>query len=244
MTAGAHQFDPRSGACALDDVVVQSSSAVSSTDLPRLSKSAVESINDDDADRIDFLRSPLLDGVGNGEDPAPLWSERNPTASRKKRMILEDVLNRKKEIDKNAALASDPPDVVKEKAKKAKAEKKNLLDVLKVDMAAERTFFKWLWTGLQTGAIGTFIFVTFAKESSNVYLISAIGFAWLIAFAIVFFGLWSFSRRRSAMRNETMNEMPVFLLEYSPYIVSIAVGLVIAFAMLYVIVSGDSPRKD
>lgn len=129
------------------------------------------------------------------------------------------------------------------KKKKEKSGQKLVADALKIDMAAERTFFKWLWTGLHTGAIGTFIFVTFDDDASSTARFYVVGFAWTVAFALVLFGLFSYNRRRRALRLGQMDEIPLLARDYGPYIVVSALLAVVLSGFGYALWSGATPRE-
>lgn len=130
------------------------------------------------------------------------------------------------------------------KKKKGKSGQKLVADALKTDMAAERTFFKWLWTGLHTGAIGTFIFVTFDDDKGDPYRLWVVGFAWFVAFALVLFGLYCYNRRRAALRSGALDDLPIYTRDYGPYIVVAAIVLVVGSGFLYALFSGANPRKS
>lgn len=129
------------------------------------------------------------------------------------------------------------------KAKKEKSPQKAVADQLKTDMAAERTFFKWLWTGLHTGAIGSFIFVTFDSDESDPMRLVVVAFAWIVAFLLVLYGLFAYYRRRQALRTGQIDRIPAFTREHSPIIVVVALGLVVGSALLYAAFSGTHPKK-
>lgn len=131
----------------------------------------------------------------------------------------------------------------KKQGKKAKDPQKAVSDQLKIDMASERTFFKWLWTGLHTGAIGTFIFITFDADTEDPMRLVVVTFAWAVAFLLVLYGLFAFYRRRQALRNGNMECVPSFTREHSPVIVVIALGLVIGSALFYAAVTSTRPHK-
>lgn len=133
--------------------------------------------------------------------------------------------------------------VKKDKQKKEKSGQKLVSDALKTDMASERTFFKWLWTGLHTGAIGTFIFVTFDSDKEDPYRLAVVGFAWTIAFGLVLYGLFAYRRRRRALREGRLDLLPEFTREHGPCLVVICLGLVIGSGFLYAIFSGVPPHK-
>jgi uncharacterized membrane protein YidH (DUF202 family) len=142
-----------------------------------------------------------------------------------------------------ASIAPSPPKKGKDKGKKDKSGQKLVADALKTDMAAERTFFKWLWTGLHTGAIGTFIFVTFDSDKEDPYRIAVVTFAWFISLALVLYGLFAYNRRRQALRDGNMDLLPAFTREYGPYIVVVCLVLVVGSGLLYAAFSGVHPHQ-
>lgn len=142
-----------------------------------------------------------------------------------------------------AAESADYAAVKKDKQKKEKSGQKLVSDALKTDMAAERTFFKWLWTGLHTGAIGTFIFITFDSDKDDPYRLAVVAFAWSIAFALVLYGLFAYHRRRRALREGRLDLLPEITREHGPCIVVIALALVLGSSFMYAIFSGVPPHK-
>jgi len=129
------------------------------------------------------------------------------------------------------------------KSKKEKNPQKKVADLLKTDMAAERTFFKWLWTGLHTGAIGSFIFVTFDSDKSDPMRLFVVAFAWIVAFMLVLYGLFAYYRRREALRTGRIECIPNVTREHSPVIVVVALGLVVGAGLLYAAFTNSSPHK-
>jgi uncharacterized membrane protein YidH (DUF202 family) len=148
-------------------------------------------------------------------------------------------------------LQADPNDADTPKTKKKKIKEKDKIksgqkivaDALKTDMAAERTFFKWLWTGLHTGAIGTFIFVTFDNDKRDPYRVAVVAFAWVVAFSLVLYGLYAYNRRRKALREGRIEVIPHATREFGPCIVVIAIGTVVASGLLYAVFSGNPPHN-
>lgn len=135
----------------------------------------------------------------------------------------------------DAAGAAEGEDAAedKDKGKAKKKEQKAVSDALKTDMAAERTFFKWLWTGLHTGAIGSFIFVAFDGDKNDPTRLIVVGFSWVVALALVLYGAFAFYRRRQALRTGDLSVIPTFTREHSPLIVVTALALVIGTALVY-----------
>jgi uncharacterized membrane protein YidH (DUF202 family) len=63
---------------------------------------------------------------------------------------------------------------------------------MKNHMANERTFFKYLFTGLHLGSIGTLVLTYFSANDASKLLLVA--FIWLIAFGFMFWGLAGYYR--------------------------------------------------
>lgn len=122
------------------------------------------------------------------------------------------------------------------KEKKEKESKKNnpqklVSDALKTDMAAERTFFKWMWTGLHTGAIGSFIAVAIdSNDENNKFRIYVIAFSWFVALLLVLYGTFAYYRRRHALRTGDLSQVPRFTREHTPLVVLFALVLVVVVA--------------
>ncbi|KAI0563768.1 hypothetical protein FGB62_34g136 [Gracilaria domingensis] len=128
----------------------------------------------------------------------------------------------------------------KKKKEKEKSPQKQVADLLKTDMAAERTFFKWLWTGLHTGAIGSFIFVTFDVDKEDPLRVVVVGFSWFIALLLVLYGTFAYYRRRHALRTGNIEHVPAFTREHSPLVVVSALLLVVGVTMTYALMQGGS----
>lgn len=57
---------------------------------------------------------------------------------------------------------------------------------------------QWLWTGLQFGALGTFVYVSFVDEGPPLRLMLVVA-CWTIGFAASVYGLLQYHRRRRAL---------------------------------------------
>lgn len=57
---------------------------------------------------------------------------------------------------------------------------------------------QWVWTGLQFGALGTFVFVSFVDEGPPLRLMLVVA-CWVIGFAAAVYGLIQYHRRRRAL---------------------------------------------
>lgn len=132
--------------------------------------------------------------------------------------------------DKDVA---EKKDKEKKGKKKEKSPQKQVADLLKTDMAAERTFFKWLWTGLHTGAIGSFIFVAFDTNKKDPLRLWVVGFAWLVAFCLVLYGTFAYYRRREALRTGDIGRIPNFTREHSPLVVVVSLAVVVGVSLAY-----------
>ncbi|KAA8494143.1 hypothetical protein FVE85_4118 [Porphyridium purpureum] len=89
---------------------------------------------------------------------------------------------------------------------------------LKTNMGNERTFFKWLFTALHVGTSGTWI-LKFFSAPGPLELWLVLG-AWVVAFAIVGYGLAGFYRRRKAIQtgsfeDEAVGPLAIVLLTFS-----------------------------
>lgn len=141
------------------------------------------------------------------------------------------------------AVAKSEKEEKQKKPKKDKSGRKGVSDELKTDMAAERTFFKWLWTGLHTGAIGSFIFITFDSNKEDPMRIVVVGFAWLVAFLLVLYGTYAYYRRRHALRTGNIDVIPSFTREHSPLVVVVALALVVGAALSYALWGGATAKN-
>ncbi|PXF47404.1 hypothetical protein BWQ96_02735 [Gracilariopsis chorda] len=180
-----------------------------------------------------------MNGAGSVESPEmiPLLSdgddEITPMALTSVAVVDSQADVNEKEEKKTGKKESDYGAVEKPKKKKEKSPQKQVADVLKTDMAAERTFFKWLWTGLHTGAIGSFIFVTFDIDKGDPMRVVVVGFSWFIALLLVIYGTFAYYRRRHALRTGNLDHVPSFTREHSPLVVVSALLLVVGVTMTY-----------
>uniref|UniRef100_A0A7S0ZB64 DUF202 domain-containing protein n=1 Tax=Timspurckia oligopyrenoides TaxID=708627 RepID=A0A7S0ZB64_9RHOD len=76
---------------------------------------------------------------------------------------------------------------------------------LKTNMGNERTFFKWMFTGLHVGTSSTWILKFFSEPGRfEVWMILIV---WIIAFCVVAYGLVGYYRRREAIQmGKTVSE--------------------------------------
>lgn len=130
-----------------------------------------------------------------------------------------------------------------EKKLKKKQVKQNQ-DTLKFDMGQERTFFKWLRTGMQVGAIGTFVFIALDHKRGSPLGIATVAFAWLVGFVIVLYGLWSYYARREALRNGSLPAIPEFIRHHAPSFVVLALIAVVSSALAYAAFANKGPQRQ
>lgn len=111
---------------------------------------------------------------------------------------------------------------------------------MKNHMANERTFFKYLFTGLHIGGIGTLVLSFFATADVNkLYLVL---FIWLVAFGFMFWGLYSYYRRKRLMETGHFKETQL-LNPHTPVIITIIFVSVIALVVAYAMISNQYPAK-
>lgn len=133
---------------------------------------------------------------------------------------------------------------VKEAPKKGKSGHKFVSEAVKTDMAAERTFFKWLWAGVHIGAIGTVISVTLGTDNHDPYRQAFVTFAWSVAFGLVLYGLFAYNRRRRALREGRLALLPEVTREWGPYIVVFALALVVGSGLLCATFTNDGQPQS
>lgn len=169
--------------------------------------------------------SVCVHGQDQSEEIVPIDAngDDQPTKKEKKKKKKKNATN----DDEIVVTAYGAMSIADRKASKAVA------DILKTEMATERTFFKWLWTGLHTGAIGSIIFAIFDTDRKDPARLYVIGFSWMVALALVMYGALVFYRRRAALRSGDIEQVPRFTREHSPAIVVIALVSVIGVSMLY-----------
>jgi len=112
---------------------------------------------------------------------------------------------------------------------------------MKNHMANERTFFKYLFTGLHLGSIGTLVLTYFSANDASKLLLVA--FIWLIAFGFMFWGLAGYYRRKHLMETGQFKETQ----HLNPHMPSIVTGLFVAVVILVIGYSAYShqwPNKD
>eukprot|EP00177_Eucheuma_denticulatum_P001326 GFKZ01002406.1.p1 GENE.GFKZ01002406.1~~GFKZ01002406.1.p1 ORF type:complete len:250 (+),score=46.61 GFKZ01002406.1:539-1288(+) len=194
-----------------------------------VSASAGESVNEGVTQRVEGVQLDSVRVVANGDEEA---DEITP--------VVRDVQPNGYGATDSVASAGGGGKKDKGKKDKGKSGEKKVADALKTDMAAERTFFKWLWTGLHTGAIGSFIFVTFDGNKEDPMRLVVVGFSWMVALGLVLYGTFAYYRRRRALRRGSLEEIPEWTREHSPLVVVLALVSVVGVALGYAVLGGDA----
>lgn len=133
-------------------------------------------------------------------------------------------------------------DVVAEK--KLKKHAKMVVDQLKINMANERTFVKWVLTGMQMGAIGTFVLLALTKDKTTAWGVATLTFAWFVGFGIAFYGLVGYYGRRRALMTGDVSQDPGSKNGYFPALVVLGLVAVVFTSLLYVGIAGTRhPHK-
>ncbi len=111
---------------------------------------------------------------------------------------------------------------------------------MKNHMANERTFFKYLFTGLHIGGIGTLVLTFFANEDIHkLYLVIAI---WCIAFGFMGWGLYNYYHRKALMESGHYRETQM-LNPHTPALISGIFIFVIMLVLFYAMWSHQFPGK-
>lgn len=131
----------------------------------------------------------------------------------------------------------------KDLEKKGKKEGKKVADQLKLNMANERTFMKWVVMGMQMGAIGTFVLLALDRDRSTVWGVVTLGFAWAVGFSIAFYGLIGYYGRRRALENGDLKSDPAFGRVLFPLVVTFSMVAVVVASLLYVGLAGLQQSK-
>ncbi len=111
---------------------------------------------------------------------------------------------------------------------------------MKNHMANERTFFKYLFTGLHIGGIGTLVLSFF--QSTDLQKLYLVLFIWIIAFSFMFWGLYSYYKRKYLMEKGHFKEIQL-LNPHTPIIITAIFIFVIAMVIAYAITSDQIPDK-
>jgi len=112
---------------------------------------------------------------------------------------------------------------------------------MKNHMANERTFFKYLFTGLHVGSIGTLVLNFFpGNDFSKIYLVI---FIWIIAFAFMFWGLYGYYHRKYLMENGLFRDTQM-LNPHMPLIITGVFFFIILMVCAYAVFMGSSANPN
>lgn len=119
-------------------------------------------------------------------------------------------------------------------------ESQNKYDV-KIHMANERTFFKYLFASFQLGAIGTFLLTYFPQgDEKKLFLVAMI---WITAFSFIFWGLFAYYHRKALM-NEGRLKDTSHVNPHGPAYVLVMFIVVFLSIIMYAVVTHQSPSKQ
>eukprot|EP00189_Rhodosorus_marinus_P011391 CAMPEP_0184742092 /NCGR_PEP_ID=MMETSP0315-20130426/5119_1 /TAXON_ID=101924 /ORGANISM="Rhodosorus marinus, Strain UTEX LB 2760" /LENGTH=151 /DNA_ID=CAMNT_0027212787 /DNA_START=74 /DNA_END=529 /DNA_ORIENTATION=- len=106
-------------------------------------------------------------------------------------------------------------------------------DEIKSGLQAERTWFKWLFTGLQIGGFGTWLLKFFSTNSSETLIL--LTFSWVLALMVVLHGLSKFYSRRRAIKSGT-KDTDEFDSPRSVAFVVVAATIVVGGSVVYTVI--------
>lgn len=111
---------------------------------------------------------------------------------------------------------------------------------MKNHMANERTFFKYLFTGIHIGGIGTLVLSYFSTDNiTKIYLVL---FIWIIAFCFMFWGLYNYYKRKWMMESGLF-KVTSLLNPHTPAIVTATFIYIVLLILIYAILSKHYPSK-
>uniref|UniRef100_A0A0A9XFN3 ATP-dependent zinc metalloprotease FTSH 4, mitochondrial n=1 Tax=Lygus hesperus TaxID=30085 RepID=A0A0A9XFN3_LYGHE len=147
------------------------------------------------------------------------------------------------------AVAGNRGDRVKQgtiDTQKCKDTKDNVLSILKSKynmknhMANERTFFKYLFTGIHIGGIGTLVLSYFTtNDIRKIYLVL---FIWIIAFCFMFWGLYNYYKRKWMMESGLFKATSL-LNPHTPAIVTVTFIYIVVLIIAYALVTNQYPSR-
>jgi len=106
-------------------------------------------------------------------------------------------------------------------------------DEIKSGLQAERTWFKWLFTGLQIGGFGTWLLKFFSYDGPETLIILI--FSWVCALMVVLHGLSKFYSRRRAIKSGT-KDTDEFDSPYSVAFVVVVATIVVGGTVVYTVI--------
>ncbi|GAB0488909.1 hypothetical protein MMPV_000122 [Pyropia vietnamensis] len=138
--------------------------------------------------------------------------------------------------DKESVKEADAAAKAEAKAAKEKKElQKKIKDYMKTALSSERTFFKWIWTALNLGALGTFA-LAFFHDDGFPYRLILVAIAWVMGLFFAIYGLRQFHRRRKALLSVT-DDPETWESPQAPAIVVAAFVLMLLSIIAYAIAS-------
>lgn len=130
-------------------------------------------------------------------------------------------------------VAYDPEDAAMRALAKSKYDMKN-------HMANERTFFKYLFTGLHVGGVGTLVLSFFSRDDG--FKLALVITIWLIAFGFMFWGLYSYYHRKHLMESGHFKDSQM-LNPHTPAIISSIFLFVIVLVLAYAVYANGQVSK-
>lgn len=128
--------------------------------------------------------------------------------------------------------------------KAKKKEGKKVSDLIKLNMANERTFMKWVVMGMHMGAIGTFVLLALDRDRSTIWGVITLAFAWAVGFSIALYGLIGYYGRRRALANGDLKSDPADGRAVFPIVVIVSLVAVVVTGLVYVGVAGLQSRPS
>lgn len=111
---------------------------------------------------------------------------------------------------------------------------------VKMHMANERTFFKYLFASFHLGAMGTFLLTYFSKNDvGKLFLVMV---TWIAAFSVIFWGLYSFYYRRLLMLEGTLKDVSGVNPHGPAYVVTIFF-VIFSSIIVYAVITHQYPSK-
>lgn len=111
---------------------------------------------------------------------------------------------------------------------------------VKIHMANERTFFKYLFAGFHLGAMGTFLITYFPRDDQlKPFLVAA---TWFSAFSFIFWGLYAYYHRRALMVDGQAKDLTLLNLHGPAYVVCMFL-LIFSAIISYAAYTNQYPSK-
>lgn len=140
------------------------------------------------------------------------------------------------DADGEADAIDEEKAAAKAAAKREKELKKAIKDYMKTSLSSERTFFKWVWCGLNLGALGMFSLAFFKDATPFPYRLLLTGAAWVAGLLAALYGLRQFYRRRHALLTAT-DDPSTWESPHAPAIVVAVFAGMLALIVIYAVAS-------